>query len=183
MSRIGRKPIAVPNDVQVELGANVVVNGPLGQLSYKLPIGIKVEKAGQDLLVKRSSEEKQIKALHGLARSLLANMVEGVKTGFKKQLELSGIGYRASMVQDKLTLNIGYSHPVEVVPPEGVSFAVAENKITVSGISKELVGKVASEIRLIRKPNVYKGKGIRYSGERVKLKPGKAAKAGVGAKA
>ena len=131
------------------------------------------------MLVLRKSETKQAKSLHGLIRSLVANMVEGVTAGFKKTLELSGIGFRANLVGDKLVMTLGYSHPVEIEPPIGISFAVAGNKITVSGIDKELVGRIAAKTRSQRPPDAYKGKGIKYEGEKIRLKPGKAAKAGV----
>jgi len=181
MSRIGRKPITIPENVQVELGPKVIVRGPLGELSYKILPGIKVEKKDSGLLVSRTDDSKEVRALHGLTRSLIANNVEGVSLGFKKNLELRGIGFRASISVDKLLLSVGYSHPVEIEPPAGISFAVSGNKILVKGIDKELVGRVASEIRATRPPDAYKGKGIRYEGETVRLKPGKAAKAGVGA--
>ena len=181
MSRIGRKPITIPENVQVELGPKVVVRGPLGELSYKIPPGIKVVKKDSSLLVSRMDDSKEVKSLHGLARSLIANNVEGVSLGFKKNLELRGIGFRANISGDKLVLSIGYSHPVEIEPPAGISFTVSGNKIMVEGIDKELVGRVASEIRATRPPDAYKGKGIRYEGETVRLKPGNAAKAGVGA--
>ena len=181
MSRIGRKPITIPENVQVDLGQKIVVRGPLGELSYKIPPGIKVEKKDSSLLVSRMDDSKEVKSLHGLARSLIANNVEGVSLGFKKNLELRGIGFRASISGDKLLLSVGYSHPVEIEPLAGISFAVSGNKIMVKGIDKELVGRLASEIRATRPPDAYKGKGIRYEGETVRLKPGKSAKAGVGA--
>ena len=156
MSRIGRKPITIPENV-------------------------KVEKKDSSLLVSRMNDSKEVKSLHGLARSLIANNVEGVSLGFKKNLELRGIGFRASISGDKLLLSVGYSHPVEIEPLAGISFAVSGNKIMVKGIDKELVGRQASEIRATRPPDAYKGKGIRYEGETVRLKPGKSAKAGVGA--
>lgn len=181
MSRIGKKPINIPENVQVELGQKIVVNGPLGELSFKVPQGIRVEKKDISLIVSRKNDSKEVKALHGLSRSLIANNVEGVTVGFKKNLELRGIGFRANIIGSKLVMSVGYSHPNEIIPPEGISLNVSENKIEVKGIDKELVGKVASEIRAIRPPDAYKGKGIRYEGEVVRLKPGKAAKAGIGA--
>jgi large subunit ribosomal protein L6 len=180
MSKIGRKPITIPENVTVEINHKIVVRGPLGELTQKLPKAIKVEKKENILVVLAEKEDKQTKSFHGLMRSLIANMIEGVTTGFKKHLELIGIGYRANLSGEKLVLSIGFSHPVEIKPIEGVDFAVSENKITVSGINKELVGRIAAEIRTTRPPDAYKGKGIRYEGEVVKLKPGKAAKAGVG---
>lgn len=176
MSRIGKKPVKLPDNVQIELDHKVVVKGPQGQLRFDIPTGIKVEKKENTLVVTRKNDSKQTKAFHGLTRSLIANMVEGVTNGFKKTLELSGIGFRANMTGNKLVLSVGFSHQVEVEPPDGISFAVSGNKITVSGISKELVGKIAAEIRSVRPPDAYKGKGIRYEGEAVRLKPGKAAK-------
>ena len=179
MSRIGKKPIIIPENVQVELNHKIIAKGPLGELTLKLPREIGLEKKENVLLVLRKSETKHAKSLHGLIRSLVANMIEGVTVGFKKTLELSGIGFRANLVGDKLVMTLGYSHPVEIEPPIGISFAVAGNKITVSGIDKELVGRIAAKIRSRRPPDAYKGKGIRYEGEVVRLKPGKAAKAGV----
>jgi len=180
MSRIGKKPIELPENVQAEIGQKVSVKGPLGTLSFKIPKGIKVETLDKQLNVRTQRDTEQTKALHGLTRSLIANMVEGVSKGFEKSLELSGIGFRANLSGEKLVLTIGYSHPVEIEAPEGIKFSVSENKITVSGIDKSLVGKVASEIRSKRPPDAYKGKGIRYVGELVKLKPGKAAKTATG---
>jgi len=181
MSKIGKKPITIPANVQIEIGPKVVVKGPLGELTLKIPSGIKVVQKENSLLVTPTNEERQTRAFHGLIRSLLANMVEGVANGFKKQLELTGIGYRVNLEGENLVLSVGYSHPVKINPLEGIKFSVAENKITVSGIDKELVGRVSAEIRAVRPPDAYKGKGVRYSGETVKLKAGKAAKAGAGA--
>lgn len=181
MSRIGKKPIIIPEGVQVELDHKITIRGKLGELSLALPKGIVVKRIENSLVISRDNESRTAKSLHGLIRSLIANMVEGVTAGFKKTLELSGIGFRANLSGNKLVLSLGFSHPLEVEPPEGINFAVAENKITVSGVDKELVGRVAAEIRAIRPPDPYKGKGIRYEGERVRLKPGKAAKVGTGA--
>ncbi len=180
MSRIGRKPVQIPDNVQLEIGANVTAKGPLGSLSVHVPKGIKVEQEDKSLLVKATNDLKQTKAYHGLTRSLVNNAVEGVSNGFKKRLELSGIGFRCALAGEKLVLTVGYSHQVEIDPPEGITFSVTENKITVSGIDKELVGRVAAKIRDVRPPDAYKGKGIRYEGEKIKLKPGKAAKAAGG---
>lgn len=177
MSRIGKKPVFIPDDVQVEIGQKILVKGPLGQLDFKIPMGVKVEEIDKKLVISARNEERQTKAFHGLTRSLIANMIEGVTAGFKKRLELAGIGFRVNLTGDKLILLVGYSHSVEIEQPEGIKFQVEDNKITVSGINKELVGKVAAEIRKVRPPDAYKGKGIRYEGEVVKLKPGKAAKA------
>lgn len=180
MSRIGKKPIIIPESVQVELDHKVAIKGKLGELSLALPKGISVKRVEDSLIISRNNESKATKALHGLTRSLVANMIEGVTTGFKKTLELSGIGFRANLSGNKLVLSLGFSHPLEIESPEGINFAVAETKITVSGIDKELVGRTASEIRAIRPPDPYKGKGVRYEGERIRLKPGKAAKVGTG---
>jgi large subunit ribosomal protein L6 len=181
MSRIGKKPIIVPENVQVELNHKVVIKGPLGELTWRIPRGIKVKKSENKLLVSRQKESKEAASLHGLTRSLIANMVEGVTDGFKKTLELSGIGFRANLSGNKLVMSVGFSHTVEIEQPEGITFQVSGNKIMVSGISKENVGKVAAEIRAVRPPDAYKGKGVRYEGEVVRLKPGKAAKTSVGA--
>lgn len=181
MSRIGNKEIIIPQNVQVDLGSKVVVKGPKGELSLMIPSKIVVEKKEAVLRVSRKDEDKESKSLHGLIRSLIANMVVGVTDGYKKTLELSGIGFRANLTGNKLVLNVGFSHLVEIEPSEGVTFAVSGNKIAVSGIDKEVVGRVAAQIRKVRPPDAYKGKGIKYEGEVLRLKPGKAAKAGVGA--
>ena len=183
MSRIGRKPIFLPENVQIEINHKLMVKGPLGELSLKIPQGVGVKIEDKKVLVESRGEASETKSSQGLARSLIANMVEGVTRGFKKTLELSGIGFRASLAGQKLVLTVGFSHPVEVEAPEGVSFTIAENKITVSGIDKEKVGEIAAQIRNVRPPNPYKGKGIRYEGEVVRLKPGKAAKVGTGVRA
>ncbi|HEX7456291.1 MAG TPA: 50S ribosomal protein L6 [Candidatus Nanoarchaeia archaeon] len=180
MSRVGKKPVNLPENVQVEIDHKVVVKGPLGELSVGLPKEIKVEKKENNLFISRRNESKEARSLHGLMRSLIANMVEGVTSGFKKTLELSGIGFRANLAGSKLVLSVGFSHPIEVEPPEDITFAISGNKVTVSGINKELVGRISAQIRAIRPPDVYKGKGIRYEGEAVRRKPGKAAKVGVG---
>ena len=178
MSRIGKKTIIIPESVQLELNHKVTIKGKLGELSLAVPKGINVKKVEGSLIVSRNSEDKSTRALHGLTRSLVANMIDGVTTGFKKTLELSGIGFRANLSGDKLILSLGFSHPLEIEPPEGVKFAVNENKIIISGVNKELVGRTAAEIRAKRPPDSYKGKGVRYEGERIRLKPGKAAKVG-----
>lgn len=180
MSRIGKKPVIIPDGVQVEVNHKVTVRGKLGELSLALPKGIRVERGEGSLIVSRVDESRAARSLHGLTRSLIANMITGVSLGFKKTLELSGIGFRANLSGKTLVLSIGFSHPVEIEPPEGVNFAVADNKITVSGVDKELVGGVAAQIRSARPPDPYKGKGIRYEGERIRLRPGKAAKTSVG---
>lgn len=176
MSRIGRMPIAVPQGVTVTIEANnaVTVKGPKGELTRVLHKDMIIEKDNDTLNVKRPSEEKQHKALHGLTRTLLANMVTGVTQGFTKTLEIAGVGYRASKSGTKLNLTLGFSHPVEVQPPQGINIDVpAPNKIIVSGIDKEAVGALAANIRSYREPEPYKGKGIKYEGEIVRRKVGK----------
>jgi large subunit ribosomal protein L6 len=179
MSRIGRSPIQVPQGVTVALedGA-VTVTGPQGKLARRLPQGITVTRDGDVLSVARSDDEREQRALHGLTRSLVANMVTGVTQGFSKELEIVGVGYRANARSPQaIELALGFSHPVVVDAPDGISFEVpAPTRIIVRGIDKELVGQVAADIRKIRKPEPYKGKGVRYAGERVLRKAGKAAK-------
>ena len=179
MSRIGKAPIPVPSGVAVAIdGAQVSVKGPKGELAWSMPDDITVSQEGDQLLVVRPDDERRHRALHGLARSLVANMVVGVTEGFKKDLEIVGVGYRAqAQGPSKLELQVGFSHSVPVEAPDGVTFEVpAPNRITVLGIDKQLVGQVAADIRKIRKPEPYKGKGIRYAGERVVRKAGKSAK-------
>jgi large subunit ribosomal protein L6 len=178
MSRIGRMPIAIPAGVTVNIdGETVTVSGPKGELSRSLPTDMGIKLEGDILTVSRPSDSKEHRSRHGLTRSLLANMVEGVSRGFEKVLEIVGVGYRAEKAGDNLVIRIGYSHPVEVSPLPGTSLAVeGTNRIKVAGINKEVVGEMAAEIRAIRPPDAYKGKGIRYSGEIVHLKPGKAGK-------
>ncbi|MGE5396455.1 MAG: 50S ribosomal protein L6 [Chitinophagales bacterium] len=178
MSRIGKKPIEVPQGVQVTLDGNLVsVKGNKGFLERTIPQGITVEQDSEKILVTRASDIKQHRALHGLTRTLVANMVEGVSKGFEKKLELVGTGYRAAMQGKKLVLTVGYSHPVEIDPPEGIEFETpAVTKITVRGIDKEKVGNIAASIRAVREPEPYKGKGIRYEGEKVRRKAGKTGK-------
>lgn len=184
MSRIGSASIDIPNGVSVEIeGHKIMTKGPLGQLQMEFRSEVKVEQEGQTINIKRKSEDKLSKSLHGLTRSLVFNMVKGVEKGWERKLELVGVGYRAQTNGEKLTLNVGYSHPVEIEAPEGVKFVVADNtKITVSGIDKDLVGQIAAKVRQVRPPEPYQGKGIRYSGEYVRRKAGKAGKAGTGAK-
>jgi len=180
MSRIGRMPINVPADVTLDIkGSDVTVTGPKGMLSRQLSPEMSIVQEGSTLTVTRPSDITRHRSLHGLTRSLLANMVEGVSKGFQKELEIVGVGYRAEKSGDNLTMRIGYSHPVEVSPiAEGISFDVeGNNRIKVMGINKEMVGEMAAKIRAIRPPDSYKGKGIRYAGEKVRLKPGKAGKA------
>ncbi len=181
MSRIGNAPIIISAGVTVEQTGKIVsVSGPKGVLTMNLDPAISLEIEGDKVLVKRKSDQKKIKALHGLTRSLIANMTAGVKDLWSKNLELVGVGFRALVSGNKLTLNVGYSHPVEVVVPEGISFEVTDNtKIKVSGIDKQLVGQISANLKKIRVPDVYKGKGIRYEGEYIRKKVGKSAKVGV----
>jgi large subunit ribosomal protein L6 len=179
MSRIGKAPIPVPSGVEVTInGSNVAVKGPKGSLAWSVPEDITVTKDGDTLTVARPDDERAHRALHGMARSLVANMVVGVSEGFTKELEIVGVGYRCNAQgPSKIELQVGYSHTVPVDAPEGVTFEVpAPNRIVVAGIDKQLVGQVAADIRKIRKPEPYKGKGIRYAGERVLRKAGKSAK-------
>lgn len=179
MSRVGDNPIVVPQGVEIDAsGAHVKVKGPKGELEMEVNPLVKVELEDGKVIVKRKRENKQSKSVHGLTRALINNMVVGVSTGWTKNLEMVGVGYRAQGGGDTMTLNVGFSHPVSVSAPEGISFTVAENtKLLVSGIDKILVGQVAANIRKVKPPEVYKGKGIRYQGEYVKRKPGKAGKA------
>ena len=178
MSRIGKEPISIPSDVQVSIeGKSVEVTGPKGSLDLDLPGEIDARQEDDVVLVERPNDERKNKALHGLTRSLINNMVIGVSEGFKKELEIVGVGYRAAISGDGLELQLGFSHPVKVKAPDGITFDVPEpTQIIVSGINKEVVGKVAADIRSYRKPEPYKGKGIRYAGEHVARKAGKAAK-------
>lgn len=178
MSRIGKMPIQVPDGVRVTVeGGNVTVTGPKGTLTYVLPAGISADLVEGSLLVRRKGEDGDLRAKHGLARSLLANMVRGAASGYERVLELYGTGYRAAKVGNKVVLQVGFSHPVEVEAPVGVELEVpAPNQITVRGADKQLVGQVAADIRAIRPPEPYLGKGIRYAGERVRRKAGKAGK-------
>ena len=176
MSRVGRMPIPVPPGVVVSIKQDeVTVTGPRGELSRRFNPDMSISLKDDSLIVSRPSNGRVHRSLHGLTRSLLANMVEGVTSGFEKNLEIVGVGYRAEKVGDKLVIRIGYSHQVEVSPLPGVFLAVeGANRIKVTGISKEVVGEMAAEIRAIRPPDAYKGKGIRYAGELVRLKTGKA---------
>jgi large subunit ribosomal protein L6 len=179
MSRIGKQPITIPGGVDVSLdGQHVTVKGPKGTLEHDVPDTITVSRDGDTLVVTRPDDERQNRALHGLTRSLVANMVTGVSDGFTRDLEIVGVGYRATAAgPTRLELQVGYSHPVAVDAPAGVEFEVpAPTRITVRGFDKQLVGQVAADIRKIRKPEPYKGKGIRYADERVLRKAGKSAK-------
>ncbi len=180
MSRIGKLPVPVAKDVSVAIdGSTVRVKGPRGELVREFPRGIAFELEDGKVTVVRPDDEKRSRALHGLSRSLLNNMVVGVADGFTRTLELQGVGYRATQAGKNVTLAVGYSHPVEVTPPEGIQLEVeGTSRVHVRGIDKELVGQVAANIRKVRKPEPYKGKGIRYLGERVRRKAGKAGKAG-----
>ena len=180
MSRIGESPIEIASGVTVEKsGKTVSVNGPKGNLSMDLDSDISIEVEGNQILVKRKGDEKRVKAMHGLTRNLIANMVTGVSTGWSKNLELVGVGFRAQGAGSKITMNLGFSHPVEIEAPEGISFEVADNtKIKVIGIDKQLVGQIAANIRKVKAPDVYKGKGIRYQGEYIRKKLGKSGKVG-----
>jgi large subunit ribosomal protein L6 len=177
MSRIGKQPIELPSGVNVAISpGRVQVNGPLGELSQTVPARMQIEQDDGNLVVKRPTERGDDRALHGLTRSLLANMVEGVTKGFEKRLELQGVGYRAALRGTDLELNVGFSHPVVVKPPQGVSFEVPDaTSVLVKGIDKQQVGEIAAEVRKVRPPEPYKGKGIRYEGEYVRRKVGKRA--------
>ncbi len=178
MSRIGQMPITVPPGVTVSIEkGRIKVTGPKGELDLPLNPAISVTQHDNTLTVSRPSDSKEHRSLHGLTRSLLANMVQGVSSGFEKNLEIVGVGYRAEKAEDKLIIRVGHSHPVEVSPLAGVSLATeGTNRIKVTGIDKVIVGEMAARIRKLRPPDAYKGKGIRYAGERVHLKPGKAGK-------
>lgn len=175
MSRVGRAPIPVPNGVTVSISDGVVrVKGPKGELSQVIPEGITVQQQDGVLAVTRASDDRFLRAQHGLTRTLVANMVTGVTTGFQKNLEINGVGYRAALQGTKLVLSVGYSHPVEIAPPPGISFVVdGTNKVGVVGIDKQLVGQIAAEVRRVRKPEPYKGKGIKYADEVIRRKAGK----------
>lgn len=179
MSRVGKMPIAVPKGVEVRIdGPRVVVKGPRGELSRDLVPEITVKQEDGQIVVSRPSDQPRHRAMHGLTRTLVANMVAGVSEGFSKTLEMQGVGYRAQMQGKELVLAIGFSHPVQIPPPPNIEFEVeGTSKIIVRGISKEQVGQVAADIRKVRPPEPYKGKGIRYAGEYVRRKAGKAGKA------
>jgi large subunit ribosomal protein L6 len=178
MSRIGKRPIPIPPKVSITIdGQKVTVKGPKGELSRVLPTGVDVTQENDMLLVKRQNESRLARERHGLCRTLVANMVEGVSQGFQRKLEIQGVGYRAQVQGRNLTLNVGYSNPVQIAPPEGIQFVVENNtNVLVSGIDKEIVGNVAAQVRGVRPPEPYKGKGIRYAGEMIRRKAGKAGK-------
>jgi large subunit ribosomal protein L6 len=178
MSRIGKAPISVPDKVTVSLnGLAVTVKGPKGELSRILPDGVSISQEGNTLQVNPVNDSRRSRERHGLSRTLVANMVEGVSQGFTRKLEIVGVGYRAAVQGKKLVVSAGYSHPVEMVPPEGVTFTVENNTtVFVSGADKELVGNEAAKVRAIRPPEPYKGKGIKYEGEKILRKAGKTGK-------
>jgi large subunit ribosomal protein L6 len=179
MSRIGKKPIEIPEKVAVEINAGAIsVKGPKGELHWGYPDKMKVSINGSIVSVERSGDTKVERALHGLTRSLISNMVTGVSQGYQKVLDIVGVGYKAQVTGDKIMITLGYSHPVEFLLPEGIKAAVdpKQVQITLTGVDKQQIGQVAASLRTLRLPDAYKGKGIRYSGERLKLKVGKAGK-------
>jgi large subunit ribosomal protein L6 len=183
MSRIGKQPVSLPDKVEAKIqGQEVTVKGPLGQLQLMLPASVKIEQKEKDLVLTSTSKAPDAPALYGMARARVANLVEGVSKGFKKNLEINGVGYRAALKGKGLVLNLGFSHQVEFTVPEGVKIDIDKKatKLEVSGISKDLVGETAAQIRALRKPEPYKGTGIKYAGERIHRKAGKTA-AGAGA--
>lgn len=178
MSRIGKRPIPIPAKVSITIdGQDIQVKGPKGELSRSLPTGVMVVQDGETVLVNRRDDSRLARERHGLCRTLVANMVEGVSNGYQKRLEIQGIGYRAQVQGRNLNLSLGYSHPVIFEPPTGIDFAVEGNtNVIITGIDKELVGNIAASIRASRPPEPYKGKGVRYAGEQVRRKAGKAGK-------
>lgn len=178
MSRIGKQPIEIPAGVELKIGENnmITVKGPKGTLEKTLPTGINIDVEDNTIVVTRPNDLKRNRAMHGLTRTLVANMVEGVTNGYSKQLEINGVGYRAQKQGNKLVLSLGYSHPVEMEDPAGIESVVEGNKITISGIDKEKVGQFAAEIRFKRPPEPYKGKGIKYVDEVIRRKEGKTGK-------
>ena len=181
MSRIGKQPVTLPTGVQVDIqGSTVKIKGPKGELTREFSPKVKIEMADGKVVVLRPSDEPAMRALHGTTRAILHNMVVGVSAGFSKLLQIEGVGYRAEMKGKQLVMALGYSHPVEVDPPSGIAFAVDEKTrvITISGADRELVGQVAADVRAWRPPEPYKGKGVRYVGEHVRRKAGKAGKVG-----
>lgn len=184
MSRIGNAPIIIPAGVTVDQTDKTVnVSGPKGALTMNLGPDITLEIKDGKIIVKRENDQKKVKAMHGLTRSLIANMITGISSLWSKNLELVGVGFRAQVAGgNKLVLNVGYSHPVEIIAPDGITFEVADNtRIKVSGIDKQLVGQVSANLKKVRTPDVYKGKGVRYAGEYIRKKAGKSAKTGAAA--
>lgn len=176
MSRIGKLPIEIPEAVKIDLeGTNIRITGPKGELSYKFRSAIKVEISEQKIIISVKRNTKSSAGYFGLTRTLIANMVQGVTEGFEKKLEFHGVGYRAAIEGRDLVMHLGFSHPIRYTPREGIEIKVEKNVITVNGIDKQLVGQTAAEIREFKKPEPYKGKGIKYEGERIKRKAGKAA--------
>ncbi len=179
MSRIGKQPVKIPGGVDVNVaGRLITVKGPKGQLKYEHPLSISVSVKDGEAIIERDGNRKETSAFHGLVRSLVQNMVTGVSEGYTRKLELRGVGYRAQVQGNKITFNLGFSHPIDFKLPDGIT-AEGDKKqvnITLSGIDKQLVGQVAADMRALRPPDAYKGKGVRYAGERIKLKAGKAAK-------
>ena len=181
MSRIGKTPISIKPAVTVTVDANIVsVNGAKGSLSFVIPTGVSVKVKDETIVVKTTRNDPKTKALHGLVRAQIDNMIKGVSDGWTKTLALSGVGYRAAVTGKDLVLTVGFSHPVTIVPPPGIQFSLSEGKIIVSGVDKQVVGQIASDIRKVKPPEPYKGKGIMYEGEHIRKKAGKSAK-GIGA--
>jgi len=181
MSRIGKTPISIKPAVTVTVDANIVsVNGAKGSLSFVIPTGVSVKVKDETIVVKTTRNDPKTKALHGLVRAQIDNMIKGASIGWTKTLTLSGVGYRAAVTERDLVLTVGFSHPVTIVPPPGIQFSLSEGKIVVSGVDKQVVGQIASDIRKVKPPEPYKGKGIMYEGEHIRKKAGKSAK-GIGA--
>ena len=179
MSRVGRLPVAVPSGVDVKIeGSQVTVKGPKGEMAFTFSPQIEISLKENEILVNRPSDAREMRSLHGTTRALIQNMVTGVTEGFQRELQLVGVGYRANMEGNNLVLNVGYSHPVVVEPPQGITFDVGERnqQIFISGIDKQVVGQIAADIRKVRPPEPYKGKGIRYKDEYIRRKAGKAGK-------
>lgn len=179
MSRIGRLPVDIPSNVEVKInGSRVQVKGPNGEMDYTFSSDLTISYQDDQVVITRPSDERQLRALHGTTRAIISNMVTGVTEGYTKELELVGVGYRATMQGNNLVLSVGYSHPVEIEPPDGVSFEVGEKNrlIVVKGYDKQKVGQIAADIRKVRPPEPYKGKGIRYKGEHIRRKAGKTGK-------
>lgn len=179
MSRIGKKPVDIPAGVDVKLLDNTIkIKGPKGELQWTLPLGTKAAVVENRILVERENDLKKNRALHGLSRNLVANMVTGVTTGYQRVLEIVGVGYRAQVQGNKIVLSLGYSHPVEFNLPDGITAAVdqKQTQITLTGIDKQKIGQIAANLKAIRKPDIYKGKGVRFAGQRLKLKVGKTGK-------